>query len=106
MKIKTLFSYLWKIPLCALAFYAGTVLGGVLAGLLGLPAPQMPAGADPTVLGQYLLLVSLILSIGLAFLARQLSGGFIARWLALASLVWIAHALNNNNIATTTPDRT
>lgn len=95
MKIRTIISILWKILLCALAFYAGTILGGMLAGLLGLPTPEMPAGADPTVLGQYLLLVSLLLAVGMAFLARRLAGGFIGRWLTLASLVWVAHAINN-----------
>ncbi|MBN1451786.1 MAG: hypothetical protein JW963_12285 [Anaerolineales bacterium] len=95
MKIKTMLSYLWKIPLCALAFYGGTILGGMVATLTGLPTPAMPAGADQMVLGQYLLLVSLILAIALAFLARKLAGGFLARWLVLAFLVWIAHAVNN-----------
>ncbi len=95
MNIKTALSYFWKIPLCALAFYVGTILGGMFASLAGLPAPAMPAGADQMVLGQYLLLVSLILAIGLSFLARQLAGGFVARWLTLAFLVWIAHAVNN-----------
>ncbi|RPH55538.1 MAG: hypothetical protein EHM81_14470, partial [Chloroflexi bacterium] len=95
MKLKTMLSYLWKIPLCALAFYGGTMLGGMVATLTGLPAPAMPAGADQMVLGQYLLLVSLILAIALAFLARKLAGGFLARWLVLSFLVWIAHAVNN-----------
>lgn len=63
--------------------------------MLGLPAPEMPVGADPVVLGQYLLLMSLILAVGMAFLARRLAGGFITRWLALAFLVWVAHAINN-----------
>lgn len=67
MKIKPMLSYLWKIPLGALAFYGGTILGGMVAALTGLPAPAMPAGADRMVLGQYLLLVSLILAIALAF---------------------------------------
>lgn len=95
MKIKTMLSYLWKIPLCALAFYGGTFLGGMLASLTGLPVPAMPAGADQMVLGQYLLLVSLILAIALAFLSRKLAGDFLARWLTLSFLVWIAHAVNN-----------
>jgi hypothetical protein len=95
MNIKTFLSYFWKISLCALAFYLGTILGGMLATLLNLPTPEMPTGADPAVLGQYLLLVSLILSIALSILARNLGGGFVARWLVLAFLVWIAHAVNN-----------
>lgn len=95
MKIRTMLSYLWKIPLCTLAFYSGTILGGMVATLTGLPAPAMPAGVNQMVLGQYLLLVSLILSIALVFLARKLAGGFLSRWLVLSFLVWIAHAVNN-----------
>ncbi len=86
---------MWKIPICALSFYLGTILGGMLATMTGFPAPAMPAGADQMVLGQYLLLVSLILAIVLAILARNLSGGFLSRWLTLSFLVWITHAVNN-----------
>lgn len=95
MKIKNILAYFWKVPLCAFAFYLGTILGGMVATFLGLHTPEMPAGADPMVLGQYLLLVSFILALALAFLARHLTGGFIARWLALAFLVWVTHAINN-----------
>ena len=65
-------SYFWKIIICAIAFYGGTVLGGLVADALGLPTPEMPTGADQMVLGQYLLLISLILAGGLAVLARHL----------------------------------
>jgi hypothetical protein len=67
----------------------------MLANLTGFPAPPMPTGADQMVLGQYLLMVSLILAIVLATLARNLSGGFLSRWLTLSFFTWIAHAVNN-----------
>lgn len=86
---------LWKLFLCALAFYGGTMLGGMAASMLGLPAPQMPAGADQMVLGQVMLLISLILAGTLAVLSRHLSGGFVGRWLTLSLLVWIAYGVNN-----------
>lgn len=96
MNIKNAFRFTSKILLCALAFYGGTILGGMAATLMGLPAPELPAGADEILLGQYLLLVSLLLALALVFLlARNLSGGFIARWLTLAFLIWITHAVNN-----------
>ena len=86
---------LWKLSLCALAFYGGTMLGGMAASMLGLPAPQMPAGADQMVLGQVMLLISLILAGTLAVLSHHLSGGFVGRWLTLSLLVWIAYGVNN-----------
>ena len=92
---KKFLPYFWKLPLCAAAFFAGTALGGMAASSLGLPDPEMPAGADQATLGQYLLVVSLILAAGLAALARNLSGRFIPRWLALSFLVWIAYGVNN-----------
>ena len=93
--LKHYLAYVWKLPLCAAAFFGGTVLGGMAATLMGLPAPEIPAGADQAILGQYLLLTSLILAVGLAALARNLSGRFINRWLTLSFLVWIAYGVNN-----------
>jgi len=31
MKPRTVLSYLWKVPVCGLAFLAGTILGSMLA---------------------------------------------------------------------------
>ena len=92
---KNILTFLWKLLICALAFYGGTMLGGMVAVRIGLPTPEMPPGADQMVLGQYMLLISLILAACLAVLSRNLSGKFVARWLTLAFLVWIAYGVNN-----------
>ena len=42
-----------------------------------------------------MLLISLILAGCLAVLSRNLSGGYVARWLTLSFLVWIAYGVNN-----------
>lgn len=86
---------LWKLSLCAFSFYGGTMLGGMTASMLGLPAPEMPAGADQMALGQVMLLISLILARTLALLSRNLSGGFVGRWLTISLMVWIAYGVNN-----------
>ena len=83
-----------KTILAALAFYAGFILGSILAGLLGMSAPSLPAGADAATLGRYLLIVSPILAGTLAFVSRNLAGGLLLRWLILAFLSWIAYGLN------------
>jgi len=92
---KQILALLWKIPLCAIAFYGGTMLGGIVASAIGLPTPEMPAGTDQMILGQYMLLTSLILAAGLAILARNLPGHFAARWLTIAFLVWIGYGVGN-----------
>ena len=92
---KNSLTFLWKLSLCAFAFYGGTMLGGMAASMLGLPSPEMPAGADQMVLGQVMILVSLILAGTLSILSRNLSGGFVGRWLTISLLVWIAYGVNN-----------
>jgi hypothetical protein len=95
MSVLRFLAYLWKLPLCGLAFYVGVILGGAAATLLGLPVPEVPPGVDPATLSWYLVPVSLILALTLSFISRGLSGGFVTRWLILAALVWIVYALNN-----------
>ena len=42
MRMASILTYLWKLLLCGLAFYAGVILGGAAAPLLGLPVPAIP----------------------------------------------------------------
>jgi hypothetical protein len=95
MTLKTLLAYLWKLPVCGLAFFGGLLLGGMVAMGIGLPTPDLPAGVDTTTLTQYTLLGSLILALPLAHLSQGLSGGFVSRWLILSLLIWISHGVNN-----------
>jgi hypothetical protein len=94
MNFNRVLAYLWKLPLCALAFFVGITLGGMTAVLLGLPNPSLPEGTDQATLSLYFLLASLILALALSFVARGLSGGFFTRWLILASLIWVVYAAN------------
>lgn len=80
--------------LCGLVFFAGMVLGGLLAGILGLAVPALPAGADAASLMQFQLLGGLLFSATLAFLARYLAGSFLLRWLVLAFFSWVTFGLN------------
>jgi hypothetical protein len=95
MKFTSLFHYFWKVPLCGLLFFIGLIPGNLLADWMGLPTPGMPVGADEATVGQYTVLASLILALGLAALARGLSGGFLSRWLILFFFTWIAYGVNN-----------
>jgi hypothetical protein len=94
MKLKRLLSYLWKVPLCAGMFFLGVMLGGMVASSLGLQAPALPEGTDQATLGTYLLLVSMVLPLPLAFVSRGIRGRWFARWLILSSLIWIVYAVS------------
>jgi hypothetical protein len=90
MSVKAALSYLWRLAICALAFFPGITLGSMAARMLGLPDPGLPAGADAATLSMYFLLPSVLLALALGILARGLAGGFMARWLILAFLTWVA----------------
>lgn len=94
MKFTTWIHYFWKVPVCGLLFFFGFIPGGQLAAWMGLPTPPMPAGADQATIAQFTLLGSLILALGLAAVARGLSGSFLWRWLSLFFFTWIAYGVN------------
>ncbi len=85
---------LGKIFLGALAFFAGTLLGGMLAAFAGMPIPALPAGADAETLLWFQLLAGVVFSGTLALVSRGLAGGFLFRGFALALFGWIAYSLN------------
>jgi hypothetical protein len=94
MRLKSWLNYLWKLPICGMAFFVGLILGGMVATWMGLPASGLPEGADQTTLMQYALLGSVVLTLTLASVSWGLSGGFVTRWLILSFLTWIAFGVN------------
>ncbi|HOG47956.1 MAG TPA: hypothetical protein PLB78_15105, partial [Anaerolineae bacterium] len=88
MALKRLLSYVWKLPLCALAFLIGMIAGGIILPLLGLQAPAMPAGTDANTIMLYFLLGSLILAVALSFLSQGLDDGWAIRALVLGLFSW------------------
>ena len=94
MKYRTLVAYVWKVPLCGLAFVVGSMLGSILAGLIGMEMPPMPQGTDPQTLMLVQLLASPLLALALAFLSQGMQGRFVVRWLILSFLTWVAYGVN------------
>jgi hypothetical protein len=92
--MKTAVGYLWRLPLCAGAYVAGAAGGGALVQALGLSLPELPPQADGQTTGLFLVLGSLILTLGLSPLARRLRGGFAVRWLTLAGLCYVCLGVN------------
>lgn len=94
MVLKSVLTNAGKVVAGAVVYFVGFMLGSVVAGIMGMEAPPLPAGTDAQTLGMYQLVVSLIFALTLAVLARRLAGGFLARWLALALFSWVAYGLN------------
>jgi hypothetical protein len=83
-----------KLVLCGLAYLVGTLLGGILAGISGLPLPEMPAGVSADQTAATLPLAGIILAATLAVLSHRLRLDFLGRWLAVGLLAYVAYALN------------
>jgi hypothetical protein len=94
MTPKTVFIFLGKLLICALTFVVGMILGGILAGLAGLPAPTLPPEMDANTTMLIMFASSPLLVLALYFLGRELVGGWFVRAGVLALLAWIAYTLN------------
>lgn len=88
-------TYIWKTLVCALSVVIGTVLGGMMFTALGLPGPTMPPAVDTRLLALGTLVGSVVLSIGLAEIARRLRGSFGTRWLIVAWFAYGCLGINN-----------
>lgn len=93
MNLKYLLSYLWKVLLCGLAFFAGMALSGVLLPQLGFTPPENPAGTDTLTITLWFLLGSMVLAVLLAPLSRGLRAKGPVRWLILSLFVWVFAAV-------------
>jgi hypothetical protein len=89
MRIKSLFGYLWKLPLCGIGFFIGMALGGVLLPLFGFTTPAMPEGSDANTILIYFLLGSMLLAIPMSILSKGIASSFLGRWLILSALTWM-----------------
>lgn len=94
MKFQTVPIDLAKVIVCGLAFFAGTMVGGMLAAFLKLPQPTPPQGADMNLIQSYMLLTTPLIAFALAVLARGLDGNFWVRALVLSFWMWIAYTVN------------
>jgi len=95
MSFKLVIYPLGKLLLCGLVFLIGTILGGMAAGLLGIPAPAMPANIDPAKVAQSIPLVGILMAAVLAVFSKQSGVGFLLRWMILGLFSWTVYGLNN-----------
>ncbi|MCE7986975.1 MAG: hypothetical protein DYG89_37855 [Caldilinea sp. CFX5] len=95
MTLKSILRFLSKLILGGLAFSGGLMLGGMIAGMSGLPAPTLPPAMNVDTAMLIMVATSPLLVLALYFVGRLLAGGWFVRTLLLALLVWIAYTLNN-----------
>lgn len=86
--------YLWKVPLCVLAYMVGMVGGGVLLPWLGMKMPDMPAQADPQLVALYTLIATVAIAAAVGPVARAIRGRYAVRWLALFLFAAVCLSIN------------
>lgn len=100
MNAKQLLIDFGKLLLCGIAFFVGTMLGGMIASMFGLTLPAPPQGADMSSIQLYMALSAPLLAFALVILARNLAGNFWTRALVLSFFMWIAYTVNTQLEAT------
>ncbi len=91
---KTTGGYIWRVPLCAFAYMAGTMASGGLVSAMGMQLPSIPEQANEQMMGLLLLISSCALAIGVGPLARTIRARYGVRCLILAALTYVCIGLN------------
>jgi len=90
----TWIGYLWRTPICALAYVLGSVIGGVVLPPFGVSLPAVPQAADPETMMRDMILAALVLAAGLTPLSCHLAGRLHTRVAILSALIWVCATLN------------
>ena len=91
---KTAGGYVWRVPLCAFAYVAGTMASAALVSAIGMKLPAIPEEANEQMMGLFLLISCCALAIGVGPLARRIRARYWARCLILAALTYVCIGLN------------
>ncbi|MBN2129401.1 MAG: hypothetical protein JW741_07885 [Sedimentisphaerales bacterium] len=92
--LRTVVAWAWRLPLCALAYLAGTMAAGAVVSTLGLPLPEIPEQANAETMGLVLALANVVLALGVAPLARGMKTTYPVRALILALLCYVCLGVN------------
>jgi hypothetical protein len=91
---KTAGGYVWRVPLCAFAYIAGTMAGGAFVSAIGMKLPPVPEQANEQTMSLCLLIGSFVLAIGIGQLDRRIRAGYWVRCLILVMLTYVCIGLN------------
>jgi hypothetical protein len=83
---------MWKVPVVAAAYFAGSIFSGWMCEGLGLQFPEIPGREFRPVLS---FLAALVLAAGVALLGRGIRGSVSFRWLVLFAFTYVAYCVNN-----------
>jgi hypothetical protein len=83
---------LWKIPVIAAIYFAGTVIGGALVNAVGLMMPVFP---EQVYSPSRTYLASVVLSAAVYLLARGVRGTKAHRFLLLFAFTYVSFCVNN-----------
>jgi hypothetical protein len=85
-------AFIWKVPVIAAIYFAGTIFSGWMSARLGLQFPEIPGREYSPILN---FLAALVLAAGVALLARGIRGSAACRWLVLFAFTYVAFCVNN-----------
>ena len=91
----TLYSWIWKLPVCAVAYVAGTIISGIVTMALGIEMPRVPGEVDESQVTLLLFAGGLVFSVGLAAMAIGLTGPWWQRWLVLGTFLFVINGIGN-----------
>lgn len=85
---------LWIVPSAAIAYVIAQAVIGAILSQTPLQPPQIPPAASPGQLMAWSLASAIIIALGIAPLARRLTGGFLTRWSVLAAFIYFVYTAN------------
>jgi len=88
-------NHLWRILVSGLIFAAGLVASRLIFHTLGVSPPRLPGQVPEAIAGYYLLAGSIALAAGAALTSRGLRGTRLARWLVLATFLFVGFGVSS-----------
>jgi hypothetical protein len=85
-------AFIWKAPVIAIVFFAGSNIAGWICGRIGLQFPEFPGQEYRPVLS---FLAALVLAAGVSLLARGIRGSTAFRWSVLFAFTYVSYCVNN-----------
>jgi hypothetical protein len=86
---------LWRSLVVGLGYTVAIMIGGMITQVLGLPAPSLPAGVDPTQMLLIMFLSGVLIGLTLGPLAKRLTLPMLQRFGVLFLLLFVLNNLIN-----------
>jgi hypothetical protein len=90
MKTNSVLQYIWKLPLCGIAFLAGSVIDIFICQLFDIKPPLIYLGTNANTNWLLMLLGGTLIAFPLSFISRKSQKDWLIRWIILAEVLWIS----------------